>query len=698
MKTNQNMKRTLILGLLLQGSSLLAQNPNVDFKTGSAQLSINPVKKNVEGSITYTFQVQKPTDTIRINAVKMDFSKVLMNNRNVNFKKTDKELLLFEGYQKGNNEVTIHFEAYPIQAMYFIAHDNYQDVQIWTQGQGRNNSHWIPCFDDVNEKVLFDLKIDFHKDYEVLSNGNLIKKEEFNDLYRWHYKMNREMSSYLLAIAIGKFKKQEFTSNSGIKNELYLHQDDITKFEPTYRHSKTIFDFLEDEIGVSYPWQIYRQVPVWDFFYGGMENTTTTLFSQNYVIDSNEFEDKNYINVNAHELAHQWFGNLITAKSSKHHWLHEGFATYYALLAEKKIFGDDYYYYKLFKNAQKIQQASISDRIPILNEKASSLSFYQKGAWVVHLLREEMGEKAFKKCIKNYLEDNAYKTVDTDDFFGYVKKYSNINIDHYKERWLESANYQHLDVEKALTKNKSYVAYQQFINQLDTIDSKVVQSILKSNLYTDYKNEILQAWLDKNPLALEDANFIQAIISMNNHTLTLTVLEHIEKITQEAKNHIIQLLNSSNYSVQELAFLKLVENFPDEIDTLTQKLHLWETHPSKNIQITYSAAKLISAKTQEEFQLYYVKLLNYTGTNFEANHRQLAIDKLMQLGLINKTTLKSISYGVGHINWRFAKYCRDLIKKISQDKNHLSKLNELISDDQIPYKEKIIIQRLLNNL
>ncbi len=165
---------------------------------------------------------------------------------------------------------------------------------------------------------------------------------------------------------------------------------------------------------MKYPWEIYRQIPVRDFLYAGMENTTSTLFATRYVVDSIGFEDRNYTNVDAHELAHHWFGDLITAESSKHHWLQEGFATYYAALAERDIYGDDYFYSKLYNTAQQIKFASRTDSIPVLNPKASSLTFYEKGAWALFVLHESIGDKAFKKAIKSYLKKYAYQTVNTD--------------------------------------------------------------------------------------------------------------------------------------------------------------------------------------------------------------------------------------------------------------------------------------------
>src|SRR5690606_2564700 len=132
------------------------------------------------------------------------------------------------------------------------------------------------------------------------------------------------MSSYLVMLAIGKFDSHTDTATSGTKLIQFVSSEDTLKMEPTYRNSTQIFNYLETEIGVPYPWETYKQVPVKDFLYAGMENTSATVFSQDFVVDQTGYNDKNYLNVNAHELAHQWFGDMVTAKSGKHHWLQEG--------------------------------------------------------------------------------------------------------------------------------------------------------------------------------------------------------------------------------------------------------------------------------------------------------------------------------------------------------------------------------------
>ncbi len=435
--------------------SFAQQTQYVDFKTVLGEININTTNKVVSGNVKYDFDVLKPTDTIKIDAQNMTFTDIKVNGDAIIYINTNKELQLVFPFQKGKNTLTFSYTVQPKQALYFINAENKEETEIWTQGQGRYTSNWFPSFDDVNEKVIFNMDITFDKNYTVISNGILKDKLENGSSFVWQYRMQNPMSSYLLVLAIGKYEEKALKSKSRIPLEYYIENNDLTRFEPTYCYSKEIFDFLEKEIGVKYPWEIYRQAPVRDFLYAGMENTTATLFSTRYVVDSTGFEDRKYTNVNAHELAHHWFGNLITAESSTHHWLQEGFATYYALLAEKEIYGEDYFYSKLYETAQQLKFAARTDTIPVLNAKASSLTFYEKGAWALFVLHDALGDKTFKKVIKNYLKKYAYKTVNTANFFEEIKKLSNYNLEEFSKVWLETTDFNTQQTNELLNKNKA---------------------------------------------------------------------------------------------------------------------------------------------------------------------------------------------------------------------------------------------------
>ena len=166
----------------------------------------------------------------------------------------------------------------------------------------------------MNDKLITEIVVHFDKNYKVLSNGNLIEKtEEENNLIRWHYKITKPHASYLIMLGIGKYNILKETSENGISLNLWYYPDWEERLSSAYHLSKEMFDYLEREIDVPYTWESYSQIPVQDFMYGAMENTTATLFGDFYFVDSVSFNDINYVYVNAHELAHQWFGDCITS-------------------------------------------------------------------------------------------------------------------------------------------------------------------------------------------------------------------------------------------------------------------------------------------------------------------------------------------------------------------------------------------------
>jgi aminopeptidase N len=643
--------------------SFSQQYKNVDFIKCDAFLSPNASEKSISGKLNYEFKIKRNLDTIRIDAKNMDFNNVLINGNAVQFKNSGKTLDLFEGFKKGKNKLTLEYSAKPKQTLYFIGEGD--DLQIWTQGQGKYTSNWLPSFDDVNEKVIFNISVEFNPEFQVLSNGEYQKSILLEPNKAWFFQMQKPMSSYLVMLAIGKFIKQTEKTKSGTELEFYLDRNDADKFEPTYRYSKQMFDFLEEEIGVKYPWKIYRQVPVRDFLYAGMENTTSTIFAQDFVVDEIGFNDKNYINVNAHELAHQWFGDLITAKESKHHWLQEGFATYYALLAEKEIFGDDYFNYELFQMAQQLKEAVEYDKNPILSEKASSLTFYKKGAWALHVLRTNIGEKKFKKAVKCYLKKYAYKNVNTDEFLAIIKKISKYDVAKFKQDWLEDTDFHWNEAISILNKNMFIVELQklQSLENISYEDKKEeLLYLMKKDVYFPLQQEIL---LQTKLITLEDKReIIDIAFKSTNLKVRQALAQSLTKIPESYKSKFETLLQDDSYITKEIALFRLFSNFKEDKFKYAE-LFKNEKGLNFNLKIAYLTLQIIINQAEEvNRNSAILELENMTKAPYESGVRQNALETLLNFELTSNTVLISLLDASKHHKWRFVTYAKDNIRKL----------------------------------
>jgi aminopeptidase N len=653
------------LFLLLSTITFAQQTQFVDFKSVLGKIAVNPIEQTVFGDVDYDFEVLKSIDTIKIDAQNMEFSDLKLNGKPINFSNTQKQLQIIFPFKKGKNSLTFHYLAKPKQTMYFIGSETNDNLQIWTQGQGKYTSHWFPSFDDVNEKVIFNLNIVFNKDYQVISNGVLKFKSRLDGLSVWKYQMQKPMSSYLLMLTIGKFEKQTQKSNSGIPLEMYYEQKDKSKFEPTYRYSKQLFDFLEKEIGVKYPWEIYKQAPVRDFLYAGMENTSATLFSTRYVVDSKGFEDRNYTNVNAHELAHQWFGNLITAESGKQHWLQEGFATYYALLAEKEIYGEDYFYSKLYESAQQLKFASKTDTIPVLNAKASSLTFYQKGAWALFVLHESIGDKALKKAVKCYLKKYSFKTVNTQDFFAEIKKVSHYDLNSFSKVWLETTVFNTQQANTLLNKNKSIQVLfkvEKLRNKPLTEKEVFFAKTLQSDVYFFVKEVIVNQLKEYK---FEDKSaLLRLALDTKNVQVRQAIAATLNEIPESFRTQYETLLDDKSYQTQEIALYNLWNNFPEQRALYLDKSKEWIGFNDYNLRTLWLSLALSTPNYSINKEQLVGELINYSSSNYEATIRQDALEKLLVFNIINDEVLQNLVKATTHHMWQFSKFGRDNIRRL----------------------------------
>ncbi len=664
--------------------SLGQQVQSIDFIKGQIDITVAPNTKEVKGEVNYTFTILKDIKSLYVDAQKMKIEEVRIDGKKTDFKYDDKKIVVSSNFKANtNHDIDIQYKATPTKALYFVK-DYQGDHQVWTQGQGKYTSNWLPSFDNMNEKVEFDLTISYTKGYEVIANGKLLKNEAVNDsIQRWKYDMQHPMSSYLLAIAIGKYDKVVETSESGIPLEMYYYPSGKDKFEPTYKHSKRIFDFLEKEIGYPYPWQNYKQIPVKDFLYAGMENTGTTIFSDAFVIDETAYVDRNYINVNAHELAHQWFGDLVTETEGTHHWLQEGFATYYALLAEKEIFGDDYFLYKMYESAEQLTAASkTQNATSLLDPKASSLTFYQRGAWALYALQEMIGETSFKITVHNYLDKFKYKNATTNDFISIAEEVSSKDLTEFKKLWLENVAFPSQEALDILTKStfiKNYLSLAQERTQPMAGKWSTLSNALDFPVSDYLGQEVvyqLEGKSDAEAIALYDKAF-----ETNNIFIRQAIANTLSTIPVDLQKQYESLLEDPSYATIEPALYHLWANFPEKRKEYLDGTKDVVGFNDKNVRILWLVLALSTQDYEtNKHQMFYNELSGYTSSRYHFSARENAFTYLESLGAFSEPSLINLVEGATHHNWRFRNACRKILDKLLKDEKYKKKYVVLKND------------------
>src|SRR5690606_1150364 len=199
-----------LIALLFSSFTVLAQQTDVvDFLNIEASIGANNIENKIEGRFLATFKVLKETDSIYMDAVNIQINDI--QTKNFKISSDEKKLWFVGNFEKGKNyKADIYYEMFPKQTLYFF------ENQIWTQGQGKYTSHWLPSIDDVNDKIEFDISLIAPENKTVIANGNLTDIEKDSNGHTWHFNMKNPMPSYLAAFAIGDFGKKELTSNSGI--------------------------------------------------------------------------------------------------------------------------------------------------------------------------------------------------------------------------------------------------------------------------------------------------------------------------------------------------------------------------------------------------------------------------------------------------------------------------------------------------
>ena len=326
----------------------------------------------------------------------------------------------------------------PDRGMYFVQPNEYfpnKPTQVWTQGEDEDSRYWFPCFDYPGQLASSEIRVEVPSSFTAISNGKLESVEDKSDSKIYHWIQTEVHPTYLMTLAVGEFSEIRDEWN-GKDITYYFEKGKDHEARLTMGKTPRMVEFFSQTYGYPYAYPKYAQVCVDDFIFGGMENTSTTLLTDRCLIDDRAAIDNlRAETLVAHELAHQWFGDLVVIKHWSHAWVKEGAATYAEVLWLTHEYSSDLgRYYWLGQAREYLDEDSSRYRRPLVTHvyrEAIELydrHIYEKGACVYHMMRTELGDELFFKTMATFLHDNAHNTVETIDLLRAVEKTTGRNL------------------------------------------------------------------------------------------------------------------------------------------------------------------------------------------------------------------------------------------------------------------------------
>ncbi len=395
---------------------------------GTCKIRINPVRDGVS-SLTLD-AVNQQIESVKVGTAKQDFD-------------YDGEQLVVRLKKPtiAGQSFTVAI-AYrliqPERGLYFIGPDkHYPDKpsQVWTQGEDEDSRFWFPCFDYPGMLSTSEIKVRVPGAYQVVSNGELVETTEDGDYKIYHWSQKQVHPTYLMALAVGEFDVIQ-DQWQDIPITYYVEKGRKDQGQITMGKTPRMVEFLSEKYGYRYAFPKYAQVCAADFIFGGMENTSVTILTDRCLLDERAaIDNRGSESLVVHELAHQWFGDLLVINHWSHAWVKEGMATYSEVMWTEQEYGpDDSAYYRLGEARSYLSEDKSRYRRPMVTHvyrEAIELydrHIYEKGACVYHMIRAQLGDALFWQAIHTFVQDNAHQTVETIDLLRAIDKATGRNL------------------------------------------------------------------------------------------------------------------------------------------------------------------------------------------------------------------------------------------------------------------------------
>ena len=325
--------------------------PDRPFDTCHIYLDLNVelVRRRLSGFCRTTIKARRAgLRSLSFDAVDLKITKVLFDGKPARFKNADKKLVVTAPKVLAEDEahdVEVHYSVTnPEAGLHFVK----SPEQMWSQSQPEDARRWFPCHDTPGEKATSEVRATVPAGFRAVSNGELIDESKTASKHTYHWKLDRPHSIYLVTLAVARFA--EVVSDwDGIPVVYYCEKGREGDARRGFGKTAAAMRIFSEKTGVRYPYSRYAQVAVAEYP-GGMEHTTATTQTDACLIDKQAFVDHDLDTLVAHELAHQWFGDLVTCAEWPHAWLNEGFATYSEVVFLEAEKGHDEALFELLNN------------------------------------------------------------------------------------------------------------------------------------------------------------------------------------------------------------------------------------------------------------------------------------------------------------------------------------------------------------
>ncbi len=424
-------------------------------------VAIDPARKRISGTATHTIvPFLDGLTTVELDCCELLVDEVTAGKKSCKFELSGGKLVitLAAPAKKGRAvDVAVTYHGNPRRGLYFTGPDEHRtqrQIMVWTQGQDEDSRFWFPCFDFPNEKQTTEVRATVPAGMKALSNGALLShtKNAKAGTETWHWKLDQPHVAYLVTLCVGDFEVFE-TKWKGVPVTYWSPKGRMPDVKRTLERTPKMLTAFSERTGFTYPYAQYAQIFVQDFIFGGMENTSATTLTDTAIVDADSEKEVWMDGLVAHELGHQWFGDLVTCRDWSQGWLNEGFATYMETVWKEVSEGaDETAYYRMGEQSAYLDEDGRSYRRPIVCRtwhdpiEVFDRHLYQKGACVLHMLHEELGGDLFWQSVAHYLKKHQWQSVVTDDLRKAIEEVTGRNLEWFFDQWVHHGGHPVLDV------------------------------------------------------------------------------------------------------------------------------------------------------------------------------------------------------------------------------------------------------------